>query len=51
MSIDITLTPYDLLRLKRRLEMSSKEFVARYSILSQTPLRGGAGRASKSADC
>ena len=31
-SIDITLTPYDILRLKRALEMSSKEFVARYTI-------------------
>ena len=30
-NIDITLTPYDILRLKRRLELSSGEFVARYT--------------------
>jgi Fe-S-cluster containining protein len=31
-NIDITLTPYDILRLKRRLAMRSKDFVARYTI-------------------
>jgi len=31
-NIDISLTPYDILRLKRRLAMSSKEFVARYTV-------------------
>lgn len=31
-SIEITLTPYDILRLKRRLEMTSSEFVARHSL-------------------
>jgi Fe-S-cluster containining protein len=31
-NIDITLTPYDILRLKRRLDMRSMEFVARYTI-------------------
>jgi uncharacterized protein len=31
-NIDIQLTPYDILRLKRRLGMLSKEFVARYSV-------------------
>lgn len=31
-SIDISVTPYDILRLKRRLQMSSKEFVARFTI-------------------
>jgi Fe-S-cluster containining protein len=31
-SIDITLTPYDIVRLKRRLGMSSKEFVARHTV-------------------
>ncbi len=31
-NIDITLTPYDILRLKRRLGIDSKEFVARYTI-------------------
>ncbi len=31
-SIDITLTPYDILRLKRRLGLDSKDFVARYTV-------------------
>ena len=31
-SIDITLTPYDILRLKQRLAMSSSEFVAKFTI-------------------
>ena len=31
-NIDITLTPYDIVRLKRRLGMDSKEFVARYTV-------------------
>ncbi len=31
-NIDIQLTPYDILRLKRRLGLSSKEFVARYTM-------------------
>lgn len=31
-SIDITLTPYDVLRLKRRLELGSREFAARYTV-------------------
>ncbi|MDJ0958305.1 MAG: YkgJ family cysteine cluster protein [Arenicellales bacterium] len=31
-NIDITLTPYDILRLKRRLDMSSSEFVAKFTI-------------------
>ena len=30
-NIDITLTPYDILRLKRRFEMDSKEFVGRFT--------------------
>jgi len=30
-NIDITLTPYDILRLKRRLEIDSRDFVARYT--------------------
>lgn len=31
-SIEIQLTPYDILRLKRHLDLSSKEFVARYTM-------------------
>jgi Fe-S-cluster containining protein len=31
-NIDVTLTPYDILRLKRRLGLSSGEFVARYTV-------------------
>ncbi|MBF2759911.1 MAG: YkgJ family cysteine cluster protein [Ectothiorhodospiraceae bacterium AqS1] len=31
-NIDITLTPYDILRLKRRLGVDSKEFAVRYTI-------------------
>lgn len=31
-NIDIQLTPYDILRLKRRLGLSSSEFVARYTL-------------------
>jgi hypothetical protein len=31
-SIDITLTPYDIVRLKRRLGLSSQEFVARHTV-------------------
>jgi len=31
-SIDIQMMPYDIVRLKRRLDMDSKEFVARYTV-------------------
>ncbi|MDH3638561.1 MAG: YkgJ family cysteine cluster protein, partial [Gammaproteobacteria bacterium] len=31
-NIDFVLTPYDILRLKRRLNMSSSEFVGRYTV-------------------
>lgn len=31
-NIDITLTPYDILRLKRRMNMSSPEWVSRYTL-------------------
>ncbi len=31
-NIDITLTPYDIVRLKRRFGIDSKEFVARYTV-------------------
>ena len=42
-SIDITLTPYDILRLKRRLRMSSKEFVARYTVPFEMDAHGMPG--------
>jgi Fe-S-cluster containining protein len=42
-SIDITLTPYDILRLKGRLEMSSKEFVARYTVPFEMDAHGMPG--------
>lgn len=31
-NIDITLTPYDIIRLKRRMDMTSSEWVARYAL-------------------
>ena len=31
-NIDITLTPYDILRLKNRLELSSGDFLKRYTV-------------------
>lgn len=31
-NIDITLTPYDILRLKKRLELSSAEFLTKYTV-------------------
>ena len=31
-SIDITLTPYDIVRLKGRLELSSRDFVAQFTV-------------------
>ena len=33
-NIDIPLTPYDILRLKKRLDMSSGEFLKQYSVPS-----------------
>ena len=42
-SIDITLTPYDILRLKRALEIRSKEFVARYTIPFEMDAHGMPG--------
>ena len=42
-SIDITLTPYDILRLKRRLRISSKEFVARYTVPFEMDAHGMPG--------
>jgi len=31
-NIDISLTPYDILRLKQRFELSSSEFLAQYTV-------------------
>jgi len=42
-SVDITLTPYDILRLKRRLNMSSKEFVARHTVPFEMDAHGMPG--------
>ena len=39
-NIDITLTPYDILRLKQRLGMDSKEFVARHTIPFEMDFHG-----------
>ena len=42
-SIDITLTPYDILRLKRRLELDSKDFVAQYTVPFELDFHGMPG--------
>jgi len=42
-NIDITLTPYDILRLKRRQGLSSKEFVARYTVPFEMDAHGMPG--------
>lgn len=42
-SIDITLTPYDIVRLKRRLEMDSKDFVAQYTVPFELDAHGMPG--------
>lgn len=42
-SIDITLMPYDILRLKRHLGLSSKEFVARYTLPFEMDFHGMPG--------
>lgn len=39
-SIDITLLPYDILRLKRNLGLSSKEFVGRYTLPFEMDFNG-----------
>ena len=41
--IDITLTPYDIVRLKRRLGLASKEFVAGYTIPFEMDAHGMPG--------
>jgi Fe-S-cluster containining protein len=42
-NIDISLTPYDILRLKRRLEISSSEFLRRYTVPYEMEPNGIAG--------
>ncbi len=42
-NIDISLTPYDILRLKRRLELTSTEFLARYTVPYEMEKDGIAG--------
>lgn len=42
-NIDITLTPYDILRLKRRLNLDSKEFATRYTIPFELDFHGMPG--------
>ncbi len=42
-NIDITLTPYDILRLKRRLDLEAKEFVTRYTIPFELDFHGMPG--------
>lgn len=42
-SIDILLTPYDILRLKRRLGLSSREFIARHTVMFDMDAHGMPG--------
>ena len=42
-SIDIALTPYDILRLKRRLDLDSREFVGRYTVPFEMDAHGMPG--------
>ncbi|MEN8128594.1 MAG: YkgJ family cysteine cluster protein [Pseudomonadota bacterium] len=42
-NIDILITPYDILRLKRRLKMDSKEYVARYTMPFEMDAHGMPG--------
>lgn len=42
-NIDIQLTPYDIVRLKRRLDLSSKEFVAKYTLPFEMDAHGMPG--------
>jgi Fe-S-cluster containining protein len=42
-NIDISLTPYDILRLKRRLKISSSEFLAKYTLPYEIEKDGIAG--------
>ena len=48
--IDITLTPYDILRLKKRLELSSSEFLAQYTVPYEMDGHGMPGVKIKTAD-
>ena len=42
-NIDISLTPYDILRLKQRLDMSSTEFLQKYTVPYEMEMDGIAG--------
>jgi len=42
-SIDITLTPYDIIRLKKHLNMSSQEFLAQYTVPFEMDAHGMPG--------
>jgi Fe-S-cluster containining protein len=42
-NIDISLTPYDIVRLKQRLELSSTEFLSRYTVPYEMEKNGIAG--------
>jgi uncharacterized protein len=49
-NIDISLTPYDILRLKQRLEVSSTEFLERYTVPYEMEKDGIAGVKLKPVD-
>jgi Fe-S-cluster containining protein len=49
-NIDISLTPYDILRLKRRLDISSTEFLERYTVPYEMEKDGIAGVKLKPVD-
>jgi len=49
-NIDISLTPYDILRLKRRLGLTSTEFLERYTVPYEMEKDGIAGVKLKSVD-
>ena len=48
--IDITLTPYDILRLKKRLKLTSNEFLAQYTVPYEMDGHGMPGVKIKTAD-
>jgi hypothetical protein len=48
--IDLTLTPYDILRLKQRLGLTSKEFLAEYTVPYEMDAHGMPGVKIKTAD-
>jgi len=48
--IDLTLTPYDILRLKQRLGLTSKDFLAQYTVPYEMDAHGMPGVKIKTAD-